>query len=283
MCSPFSFPTGRAPRFNPGHLAVGPKPWNLAAVPAVGQHALIPLNRDWDFNTAGPDISPVINSIIGPAQNCDPCAAASTQAFRYSLLSTPVTVDCTTITSAIIYFCSNTTNITEPIDDISPQNVKYWASVFGSGRVDTPDGTQQALPNPTLGHAYFFAHSAKSGAAGNWVLRDLTTGRLQSGSYAVGAWGATTMSAIDLCVGGFVNGGNCGQHIGPFMRSYSKFLSLAELTKWSEDPWSYWYPHNIENYEYFIAAGAAPSFSAIFRRSLSRLGARVGMRQTHKV
>jgi hypothetical protein len=94
-----------------------------------------------------------------------------------------------------------------------------------------------------IGHNYFVVGCGNYINSGNRVVRglvlDMTTGQLIIMPPS-GTWGQTSQASLDygaLCVGGGVVG---DRRIAAVMYA-NQVLTVAEMLKWAEDPWSLWY------------------------------------------
>jgi hypothetical protein len=122
--------------------------------------------------------------------------------------------------------------------------------------INCPNSSAPYGMNPTTpiyfkaGRAYFAAvalDSDNGGSAGsktNWVVRDLQDGTLQAGSGSGASFNPhklATQKFYTLNTEQFNASGNTTRYATCMWSG--KFHTLSELTAWSEDPWSFWYPH----------------------------------------
>jgi len=128
----------------------------------------------------------------------------------------------------------------------------WWMGTTGTGSISLGLFVAGALssniaPNfiPIVGTPYFIAlsiiNTSGSTYTTNWVIKELNTGKL----YTYSVSGSTTLAASDggVVFAGSVYIGDCFGNMATNMFTDKVALSLPELVKWSEDPWSFWYPH----------------------------------------
>lgn len=92
---------------------------------------------------------------------------------------------------------------------------------------------------PLAGVPYFLAASLLGGSMINYIVRNLATGALITQVVATGLSFAGTTGGV------YKVGNNAAQQTlgGVAAAMFNRtFMSMAELIQWSADPWSFWYP-----------------------------------------
>ena len=92
------------------------------------------------------------------------------------------------------------------------------------------------------GTPYFVAISAYTSLKINFVVKNLATGAVRSNSIS--------SNATSSVAGAYYIGNNNGSQgalslVAAAMTSYT-YLSVAQLLAWADDPWSFWYPRNLD-------------------------------------
>jgi hypothetical protein len=228
--SPFAYPAGHAPGFDPTHVAAFGSP--LAAVTLSG--GLINLLT----GQAGSNVS----SPVPVQRSIGPCLTYDTTNYAYTEFSSLFTSN-TVATYAGIILLTDTSSFSCIGSDGNNQFAIYNGNLCFY--IDT-GGLLSSNINLSANVPYFVAGSFLTGYGANFVAVNLQTGQTQtyfaSGpSYVLGA----TFGAITI-------GNNRPSYTGQPLNGYlatvmygTTFLSLSQLLAWAAEPWSFWYPGTL--------------------------------------
>ena len=193
---------------------------------------------------------------------------------------------------------SHTGNITVPVPvDTTVSAINFASIAYLSGAVrgtyakfigvDTPEqgilihngifnpvvnGTSY-YPSYTFGAGiYFVAMSAFSGVL-NWVVCNMTTGAIITGSQSAASPGSSTGGYVNL--GGTLNYGASylGGGLATAFYGVNTPLSVGDLQRWASDPWALWYPQYTRNTIYKLLSGASVTAAATINEGADTLNA----------
>lgn len=277
----FYFPGGVNAGFDSSHPASsGIIPGHGLSAVASGSTLVNLLNAAKGTVTGTPTAA--IDGLVGPSCYVGAGGAADGISFAGNLASTD-----NSITMAAIW-----RQIGTPINDadyISTTSVLTagWAMQFSrtSGLNDlTINEWNHQIDDAgfviVAGHAYFGAVSASTAGAGlsNWVLVDLSNGKLLSITSNAEGWIASGATSGTYTIG-------TGTH-APLAKMAAvmwapTFLNYQQLLQWAADPWSFWYPdRRVDPLSPFLSAtsttAASPNFGWFSRLDESRLPPVVG-------
>ncbi len=273
--NPLARPFGRAPGFDPTHIAAG----TICGLSAVARSDGASM-----YSVVNPfpptfDVDPqLINGILGP--NVGFGNSNKRIDFR-SNLGSANSVTC----AAIVRWDSSSSPAggfaccVESDQDATGGLLMYVDA--GTGRLGAyaPDLALSA-PNAgvvlTAGENYFIGISAASGYSCVYYAKHMRTGAVQFGATAAVAGNPITCPSGNARVGNnnILAGQSFGGVVAAAMVS-NAFLDVRQFNIWAGDPWSFWYPRpKIRN-----RVGAAAGFTPKFRKTFSPIGGRVGSRQ----
>lgn len=246
MPGSLGFPAGRAPGFDPRHIAAGHRP-RLSAV-ATGRSFVNLLTGMPGTPVNTP--TAVGNRVLGIATKF---VAASSQEVDFAAQST--TNDLTLTLAAICNIdganaggiCSNTSN---GQGSVLYSNSLTFTLLFGGIAFN------QSAITLVNGHPYFLAISFSTTANSvNFIALNLRTNVMATD--VVSLAGATPAAVDGTFVIGNGKSGATNHYadasIAAVMFS-AQYMSMSALRQWASDPWSFWYPPRVS---YAIAAQAA--------------------------
>ena len=107
---------------------------------------------------------------------------------------------------------------------------------------------------------YFVAMSGL-GSLHDFVVMNLQTGKLQTGTNATAFTGGSINTGV--FIGGDAGGDTLANYLAAAMMSFTR-TPMTELIEWAKDPWSFWYPRiNVPIVAAAAAAAAGGAFSVI--------------------
>lgn len=229
--NPFAFPVGVRPSVDPSHLATGTTLcYSGIAAPGGGFINLLSGSK------ASKQSSPTtVQTAIGPALNADTttgwCTDGSINPTVTTCTIAAILIPVTSVATGRIFIMTDT-NTTVNISGIELPSLVLNFRTQGSAY---SSGITLSLNTP-----YFVAGSFRSGNQ-NWVVVNLKTGQIQTAAN-------TTSLTMDSPSAPYAIGGNfssaraAGAQIAAVMFSANRFLRPAQLLKWAQDPWAFWYP-----------------------------------------
>ena len=246
--NPLTFPCGVPPRFDPNHFVCGRASTVLAYVP-VAATPLTGIPGAMREMVSGRVIShnnsdggaPHIDGILGPVLSDGSQSADSWYNRHIDDTAAPVCPANTGVTQAgiIRYFTNG-----------GYQGVMCSLTYNGGAPIFAINGASlDAFPNSssarsmTQGDPYFIVQSEQSNVRYYALIKNLRTGAMLYDTQ--GAGGARAGSAGGIRIGASYNGASqyCSCPIAALVQLQDRFLSIQELIRWSDDPWSFWYPH----------------------------------------
>jgi hypothetical protein len=124
----------------------------------------------------------------------------------------------------------------------------YRLEQFAGQFIVTIPGVGNFFPtpafSPVVGRQYFVAASRINGLGFSYVYTDLTTGQIFA-TVDSSASTSNPSTSGNFVIGNMTGGTNPGGKIAAVMYSSSP-MSLAALTQWAADPWSFWYPRKLD-------------------------------------
>jgi len=237
---PLAFPVGRAPGFDPTHIA------SSGIAPYTGY--------------VGTPNGAVIRDILRPAASI---ISASLSSSIYGGLGQCVYASIGYQYSPSYYFGPSpgitfaaihvpTSSNASDVSQAGPQS--RLSLTAGSTKnpilwIGTTSATFSTI-SLSLNIPYFIAVSGNTSAA-NCVVVNLLTGAIQSGSvtgsYTIPTPGANNFDAIGY-------NGNCYGYYAAVMYGPS-YLSPAQLLAWAQSPWDFWYPPTIDDSIFALSVG----------------------------
>lgn len=104
----------------------------------------------------------------------------------------------------------------------------------------------------------FFVATSTNGTTLNTVTVDLVTGAIQSSSVADGGNIGSGNGGNTYSLGSDWNGASFVGHIAAAMANV-RYMPLAQLLQWAQDPWSFWYPQKFDLTQMLKAPAAGGS------------------------
>jgi Concanavalin A-like lectin/glucanases superfamily len=134
---------------------------------------------------------------------------------------------------------------TSGLTGIVSATILYIYGASGGTAITYLGGIRDSGVQLVVGRPYFFASSYSNDAVGtlNQIVKDLQTGQITTNVQTIGPSGGLANS--NYCFGGDGAGAASNSQIAATMYSTS-FLSMEQLRQWADDPWSFWYPSEVE-------------------------------------
>ncbi len=252
--NPLGFPGGVLPGFDPSHPAA--RNCFLSAVAANGSF-ISNLNGAPGSVVAGGTPALPVQAVLAPPGPAVGFSLANS-ATKTSYISLPLSPP----NSRVVTFAAVVTPVFSGA--ISAQAVACTNLTGGGGAAGLDlrlglSGSTQTLQIhvPGVGaftassfgmltaRSYFvFASGNSLTGAANYVMLDLATGALQSGTTSTGAF-TPAAPAGGVVVGNYPNGGTPANEFMGYISAVhgaNQFMSLQQGVQWAADPWSFWYP-----------------------------------------
>lgn len=236
----FAFPAGIAPGFDAAHPAAGGK-LVLSAV-AAGNTFVSP------YNGAAGTINSTPSALLSQSGPQVSFASAAAGAISFTTASVQIST-----VAAVFTFASNQTN-----NGFIFQSAGLGIGITAPSTLRVLSGTNTLLNGPTLsvGHTYFIAVSALSATVVDYVLVDLGTGSIQSGSSSTATVLALSGTTVYIGNSSAFNRNLTGS-IGAVAVIAGSYIGLPGLLQWAQDPWSFWYPNARRTVDQFFVGASS--------------------------
>lgn len=270
--SKLAFPVGRAPGFDPLHIALsGGGQCALSAIASPGPCFinLLKPSAGPAFSAGSGTLDSAMLSNIGLASGSKATATTAVYSFQHPNFSA------TEQTAAAIFFLTSISLSTYQTI-LANTNNTLMLLLNPSGLISAYSNGDNAVVAGQVGVPYFFAASGGGQLKINGVVVNLLTGQtytmsnpLSAGiqSIASPTYLANNTSGISQSMGGYIAAATL----------ISNYLSLQQLLKWAEDPWGFWYPNsNPETRIALLPPSSPASFFKVPRRPRSKFAFPVG-------
>lgn len=271
----FAYPAGWTPGFDPSHVAMSGALNGLTTslIAAQGSNGGINVLTGVRSTYApSTKATQIIDGALGPCQKF--VSSLTSQIF---IPQTPPTISGNTQgTLACIYRPTGLGVITQGLvnlfnGDAVQGNANACIFLDATGHLKFGHGNPGSTGNSsgillTANHPYFLAASAiaTSGGTGplNFIVVDLSNGAVFTSSTTNTFTGAGMLNYVSVN-GGLGVGDNWAANSTPgnfaaAMFSFA-FLSIPQLLQWGKDPWSFWYPSQIDPAMMLTIPSAAPA------------------------
>lgn len=237
---PLAYPAGRAPGFDPTHLAsAGGVAISVIAANSVNFIDL--LNGTSGTVTVGNQtFTSSMNGFLGPCVTQSATASGTgITTFRGGIVGTP-----TSFTLAAFFSLSSVSNFSGLIGTTTSTTVRGNALFCQTTnlRLLTLNGTTNSTLTIAANIPYFAAVS-EAGAIANFVLVNLSNGNMQTAS--VSNFNSNGTGNGTITIGNIYNNNSpidgFNGSISAAMYSYAG-LSVSSLLQWAQRPWDFWYP-----------------------------------------
>jgi hypothetical protein len=239
-------PFGVKPGYDPSHPAVG-RVTRFSGVAVAGGEFLNILTNKLGTRVGSPTVS--VNSLGLTVNSADSTANYITFTGNPAVQDTIQTIAMICIPKVLGNYCITSSDATNGIMILDVGG--FWSVENGAG-----SGTATTIPI-VLNVPVFVATSINAtGTIRNMVVRRLDNGQLYAttgtnGPPQAGAGNGT----YGICGDTFGDAGSIA--IATWMFSAGKLMSMAELIRWAQDPWAFWYPQALDYPSLWV--GSKPS------------------------